>query len=662
MTYMTQEERQKERMAVFSTMPLQKDNQRLIIQYSSYASDDAIAEIPMEAVENKVPIKMPNGDRCYVISDATVGESEYRLSMAFSGDRKPVPPTETTHIEVVDMVEQGAAVQNIRAYIQSLSEGEEEQEKENENMEDMNTNPNEQGPAPTMEELMKQLEALKGAQGQNDNPASDEAAVTDTEMVEATEQSAPISPVEEATADMVEDWDDSVPVFSTAAEEVKAEQADDEVTVEMPKNTDSAWDGALLTGGRETSAVPWRFEAMKKPVFVYDDETGQFNRVNNAKGEPDLYALLNPTFKSDRRPAGANMGSGGVTSQYKVLQHPEWVDPILRAAEDYEGVQAKVTSWNEGAKCRLDLDVSQATQVRKLASDRMNESNHAHKFLNTDAFGEAAHTLDGLYKYGFAIQNSIDGRGAFEATAMALRVYCSNLASAGQIQSITRARHTKGVISAIDFNAFGEQMVNAVVELQNWLVNTELMSFIPVDVQLFDRLMVASETHGLMSLPTVRRNLENETEKVTGGYLWRVIGDGYTPDGHNRAHVSVDNGDKQTLFHALQCFTGAYTHKPEWNSNDGKQKMKGNIYGIDNLMKRLKTTDQMFTSVATSALSAAKDAFGRPLTLSDKDEVKSFIHAHPEVLKVAVKDGRGSKLLTLQDLPNMETRIGLHTA
>ena len=125
----------------------------------------------MEAVENKVPIKMPNGDRCYVISDATVGESEYRLSMAFSGDRQPVPPTETTHIEVVDMVEQGAAVQNIRAYIKSLTEGEEEQEKENENMDDMTTNPNEQGPAPTVEELLKQLEALKAAQGQNDNPA-----------------------------------------------------------------------------------------------------------------------------------------------------------------------------------------------------------------------------------------------------------------------------------------------------------------------------------------------------------------------------------------------------------------------------------------------------------------------------------------------------------
>ena len=107
MTYMTEQERPKERMAVFSTKPLQKDNQRLIIQYSSYASDEARAEIPMEAVENKVPIKMPNGDRCYIISDATVGGSEYRLGMAFAGERQPVSPTEIAHIEVVDKEQRG---------------------------------------------------------------------------------------------------------------------------------------------------------------------------------------------------------------------------------------------------------------------------------------------------------------------------------------------------------------------------------------------------------------------------------------------------------------------------------------------------------------------------------------------------------------------------
>ena len=444
MTYMTEQERPKERMAVFSTKPLQKDNQRLIIQYSSYASDEARAEIPMEAVENKVPIKMPNGDRCYIISDATVGGSEYRLGMAFAGERQPVSPTEIAHIEVVDMVEQGAAWQNIRAYIQSLTEGEEKEKQETENME-----PNEE------------VNEEKDAGGfifslPSNDPIPDEADITNTEMVEATEQSAPIefvdvnTEVEDATADMLEDWDDSVPVFSIAAEETKVENADNEITIEAPEHKDSAWDGALLTGGRLKDATPWNFNVRMAPVFVRDEETQEYHRVNNAKGEPDLYALLNPTLKSKDRPAGANLGSGGVTGKYGLLSHPTWVEPVMRSAQDHEGIQAKVTAWKEGAKCRVDLDVSQATQLRQDAASRLTEKGYT-GFLDSNAFSEAAHSLEGLYKFGFAIMNSCDGRGSFEVVSMALRTYCQNLASAGQMTSIAKTRHTKNLIGGIDF-------------------------------------------------------------------------------------------------------------------------------------------------------------------------------------------------------------------
>ena len=87
-------------------------------------------------------------------------------------------------------------------------------------------------------------------------------------------------------------------------------------------------------------------------------------------------------------------------------------------------------------------------------------------------------------------------------------------------------------------------------------------------------------------------------------------------------------------------------------------------------MKRLKTTDDMMQSVAASGLKAATEAFGRPLTLSDKDEVKSFIHAHPEVLMVPVKNGRSIKVVQLNGedprgegyrLPTMEQRLGIFT-
>jgi hypothetical protein len=143
MTPNLEQERPKQRIAIFATMTFEKTNERLSIEYGSIASDKAVAYIPMQAVENRVPIIMPNEDRCFIISDADVEESQYRLSMAFAGDRQPVPPTEATHIEVVDMVEQGMDAETIRAHMQSPTEGDEQQEQENENMDDMNVNQNE---------------------------------------------------------------------------------------------------------------------------------------------------------------------------------------------------------------------------------------------------------------------------------------------------------------------------------------------------------------------------------------------------------------------------------------------------------------------------------------------------------------------------------------
>jgi len=250
--------------------------------------------------------------------------------------------------------------------------------------------------------------------------------------------------------------------------------------------------------------------------------------------------------------------------------------------------------------------------------------------------------------------NSCDGRGSFEVVSMALRTYCQNLASAGQMTSIAKTKHTKNLIGGIDFAAFGDQIVNAIVELQDWLVNTELMRWIPMEVQLHNRLMVVSETHNLLSFPKVTFKEDGSEDKRTGGYLTRVIEDSYKPNGHKLPYVMVDEQDMGTLYQGLQGYTGAYTHKPVWQSADKKQKMEGNVYGIDALQKRLKTTNEMFATVAHSGLMAAKEAMGRPLTLSDKDDVKGYLAEHPEVLMAPVKKGKGTKLMPLAEVPTMD--------
>ena len=661
---MNEQMEERRRIAVFATVVLEKTNEVVRFIYRSLSSDEHVTAAPRTAIVGDKGMNLPDGTTVYVLEDSDTPSGRYMTSVAFSGSakpsREPLPPTDPMHIEIVDMVEQGADMKNVRAYVKSMKE-EPEMENEPEETDEPVVEPTSIPPMPTSIPAMPTAADLSPTtlDEEDAEPTMIEAATTEKVEVVLAEQ-----------ADEEEDWDDTIPVFSTPKVEEEAEGG--EVTISAPDTdlSDTAWGGALLAGGRETQAVPWRFDPRMAPTFVIVNQDAvnrgeaapEFARVNNDKGEPALYALLNPTLTSDKRPAGASLASPGVSNRYGLLSHPDWVDPILRAAAEHEGVQAKVTSWNEGAKCRVDLDVSQATQTRKEASDRLKENGHT-GFLDLNSFSEAAQSLDGLYKFGFGIENSIDGKGAFKAAAMALRVYCSNLASMGGIQSITSARHTKNVIADINFDAFGDQLVNATVELQNWLVSTEMLSWLPIDAQLMSRLMTAAETHDLLTLPSVRWD-EQKNATVKGGYLWRVIGDGFA--NRERPHVAVTAENSGTFYHALQSFTGAYTHKPEWQSKDGKQTMKGHVIGIDAVSRKLQRANDLFMTAGKSALTAATKAVrgNTSLQLSDKNEVKEYIAAHPEVIFVphVKKDSRGknrSQNVSLIEVPTMEETLNL---
>jgi len=640
---MSEQMEMERRTAVFATTVLETTNDLVRFVYRSQVSDEQRTAAPRDAIEGRKGINLPDGTTLYVLKDTSIGNQSYRVDIAFSGDREPVSPTEPMHIEIVDMVEQGAAIENIREYVKQEKEGGNEMKQEEEEM-----------------DLDAYLDSL---------PTMDERTEEEQVTTDKVEQALlDDEPQEE------EDWDDTVPNFSVSEEQVNETMGDAEVVIETPKPNlkETAWDGALLSGGRDDDSVIWRFDPRMAPCFVLVNEDAvnrgeaapEFARVNNKKGEAALYALLNPTLADEKRPAGASLASAGVSSKYGLLAHPDWVDPILRATAEVDGAQAKVTSWKEGAKCRVDLDVSQATQSRKEAATRRKEAGAS--FLSLDAFGEMNQMLDGMYKFGFAIENSIDGKGAFHAAAMALRVYCGNLASMGGIQALWSARHTKNVIASINYDEFASNIVDATMELENWLIKTEMLSWLPMDVQLMSRLMSTAESHGLLTLPRVKWEEKGGEPKVSGGHLWRVIGDGFV--NNERPHVAVSSGDKNTYYHALNAFTGAFTHKPEWTSKDGKTVMKGNVIGIDALSKKLQRTNDIFMSAATSGLVAAKKKCGTgengTLTMNDKDDVKSYIAAHPEVIFVphVTKDSRNknrSSLKSIVEVPTIEEALNL---
>ena len=181
-----------------------------------------------------------------------------------------------------------------------------------------------------------------------------------------------------------------------------------------------AWGGFLIAGGRVHKTAPWDFTPAFLPNHVVVD--GEAIRVNKIDGTAGSWSVLNPLLASEKRPAGARLGS--VSDRYYTLSHPRWVNPILKYAKK-SSIKTAVTSWNEGAKCRVDLDVTEAKQIRKKAAEALKKREG--KFLDTDSLSEASKSIEGLYKFGFTINNSLDGRGSFGTYGSALRVYCQNL-------------------------------------------------------------------------------------------------------------------------------------------------------------------------------------------------------------------------------------------
>ena len=474
------------------------------LHYSAVGGDNTVTLVPFNSLTT---FKIKEGEWLCKVSEFETPGGVFRPEMVFKGEREPVQPSSELHIDLIDMVEQGAAEKNLIARI-------------------------------------------------NDTPT------------------AVIQPVE--------------------------------------TNDGDVWDGALLKGGRAKKTAPWNFTPEFLPNFVFNGE--EFVRVNKPNGSAATWSIFNPALKSENRPAGALLGS--VSDRYHVLPHPQWVEPMLRYAK-MSNINSSVTAWNDGARCRVDLDVTQAAQTRQAAAAQLREKGHS--FLSTDAFSEAAQNLDGLYKFGFTINNSLDGRGSFSVHGGALRTYCSNLAVAGGIKTALSLRHTKGVMADIDWDELGLDLVNATAELNEWLVNTELLSWVPMDIQLMDRLMyVMSENNIGLSPPRITKDKETqEVKNINRSHMDLALSQGWKDP--NLYYVRAAD-EKNTAYHALQCFTGAITHKP--TVFDDKRKLDGTALGMDTLDGRLKRVNDEFMKMFNWVMG---DQEGADMSLDDKDAVKRYI-------------------------------------
>ena len=481
------------------------------LHYSAIGGDNTVTLVPFNSLTT---FKIKEGEWLCKVSEFETPGGVFRPEMVFKGEREPVQPSSELHIDLIDMVEQGAAEQNLKKRVKA--------------------------------------------------------------------------------GETITTGDNNVGIGHEAGNDV--------------------WDGALLKGGRAKKTAPWNFTPEFLPNFVYDGN--DFVRVNKANGNAATWSIFNPALKTENRPAGALLGS--VSDRYHVLPHPQWVEPMLRYAE-MSNINSSVTAWNDGARCRVDLDVTQAAQTRKAAAGQLREKGH--NFLSLDAFSEAAQNLDGLYKFGFTINNSLDGRGSFSVHGGALRTYCSNLAVAGGIKTALSLRHTKGVMADIDWDELGLDLVNATAELNEWLVNTELLSWVPMDIQLMDKLMyVMSQNNIGLSPPRITKDKETlEVKNINRSHMDLALTQGWKDP--NLYYVKAAD-EKKTAYHALQCFTGAITHKP--TVFDDKRKLDGTALGMDTLDGRLKRVNDVFTDLLNNTLLHEHVCY-TDVKLSEKEEIREYL-------------------------------------
>ena len=549
------------RLVIIGTIEESNDKQTKV-QYEAISGSRTVW-IPRDALVSKA--KTHDGLTAFLVQSAELTHGLYDPTAQFSGVKAPVI-TEPEHIELVGALEEGVASANIKFLVK-------EQKKST-----------------------------------NDTP--DLFSFTD-EGTNNDEQDEP------KDHPLMDDYDDSL---------MPVEGSSIDVGTMMVGGNDAVWNGALEKGGRDKFvAHDWRFTPVMKPLFTAHQESENmaptFAPLSNAKGEPIAFGVFNPTYASEARPEGALLGTVG--KEYFPLAYPVVFDEVLeRAAEN--GWKAQVTAYNEGAKARLDCDVSQATQCKKLAAQRLRENGHS--WLSTNLMDDTARSLDGLYRYGFSINNSLDGTRALSVNAIAMRTYCTNLAVMGSSQTIAALRHKKGVMKDRNWNAFSHTINDIIMDAQRQLIEMEFMQHIPVDVQLFERLLTLCETKGLMTWPNRKNIIKNDKvvgEKLTGGHMWRLALDGWTNPQND--WVNVSNDQSNTLYHAYNVLNGAITHRPEWT--DGKTTLKGNSIGFETLNRRLSNVHDVMTGVLHQTVSDYRaDADVDKISVTDLSDMKAYVN------------------------------------
>ena len=533
---------------------------------------------------------------------------------------------------------------------------------------------------------------------EEDDAPSDDLAEDDLE-----EDDAPADDLDDDSDDLVDDLDedDTIPQFEGAGVELSLSQdvADDmdkakakskaaQVAAqlrearfaeakEIQDNMNTEFGKALAGGKRHADILgAWNFEAdvVEMAQVRTDPLTGEQTvhiPRNPNTGEARVRCIVNPTLATEDEPFGV-MLNRAIGENFEHIDHPTVFKPVIQCIDAINAAAGReLISWdaysiNNGKRAVMNLDITGfATKTRNEAASNL--GNFGYVNLSANRISDALTEEHGGHRVGVTIMNAHDGKSALQSFMSVLRTYCGNLAMRGGVQNLLMAgnkakvRHMKGSIAEFDPEAFAERITSALHDAQKNLLAMHILRHLPIEQNLFDKVLTVFSKQGLIAPPTVKvhvadlnqfnadekgntvlslGDLGKDAVKLAGGHAYNAVLNGWMNPDLDYVAMGKENGSELdanshgTLFHAAQALTGTLTHNPVWVSEDGKRKLHGKTQGIETLMKRSNKATNLLETIAFEAVNTYANHTGQPV--DDLEAMGAWFAQNPDKLQVPI--------------------------
>ena len=460
--------------------------------------------------------------------------------------------------------------------------------------------------------------------------------------------------------------------IAKAAKARKALYAGEDNEVMQAMNTEIG--KALVGGKRHDDFAAWNFGAIALPTvaMVQDPTTGAITHVHYThNGQPVNRILLNPNERDpDAAPTDIEHYGAVINPRlgqtYQHIDHRDWMIPFGDAVSTIDGVKYDRYCIKKGARGAMTIDLTEmATKTRKESAEKLSSYLHLDANFSSAILAEE----NGTHRCGVTLLNPLDGKGAFTAHLTVMRPYCGNLAMRGANELMFKIRHTAGSIAAFDIEETAQKLHDAFDEAQKHLLAVHLLRHLPLEANMFDKMLTTFDKHGLIKQPSVAIDVNDYTKVINAeqkgvklpkeqleamlhmgrGQAYKAVLHGWAdPD---VSYVKCETDSVGTAFHAMQTVSGMLSNSPiivdEFKDRKtGKKKFRPltghKATSMEGFMKKSAKATNLFENIAENAVSAYLEHTGQDtLSADDMPDFKQYFLDNPSAIIVPNSSGKG---------------------